>query len=66
MPNNPNTMLLPIRGMSRKQVAAKLKISVDDVGRIERLALAKCFVGLAERGVTRRDFLNYMQYKASR
>ena len=65
MPKTPPLPPLPgvsapsrlVPGKSREQVARALKISADEVGQIERLALAKCFAEMTRRGLSIRDFL---------
>jgi len=51
---SPASRLVP--GKSRSQVARALKISVAEVERHERLALAKCYAEMTRRGLSLRDF----------
>lgn len=52
---SPASRLVP--GKSREQVARQLKISVAEVERHERLALAKCYAEMTRQGISLRDFL---------
>ena len=54
--DSPAFRLVP--GKSREQVARSLKISVAEVARIERLAMAKCYAEMLRRGQNFKDLIS--------
>jgi len=69
MPKPPTLAPLPaaspafrlVPGKSQAQVARAMKISVAEVARIERLALAKTYAEMLRRGLNFRDLISLIQ-----
>ena len=69
MPKPPTLPPLPapsgtsrlVPGKSRERVARELGISIDEVARIERVALAKAFSEMTRRGISYRDLISLIQ-----
>jgi len=69
MPKPPKTPQFPplsqpcrlVPGKSRERVARELGMSVAEVARVERVALAKAFAEMTRRGLSYRDLISLMQ-----
>jgi len=52
-----------VPGKSREKVARAMGISVAEVERIERVALAKAYAEMQRRGMTYRELISLLQTK---